>query len=162
MYEQDLRIKKYVNAVERRLRMPRAVRARVMSDFGSSISARREAGESVEEILESLGKPRQAAAELNEQMKEYVYRKSNWRYLFLSVAVVCGLFLLGELASMALVWYLTGNEAASLGVIGGADGPTAVFVTTPLAVPTEEVKFVLCLLGLAAGAFGYWRLKRLS
>ena len=142
--------------------MPRDVRARVMSDFGSSISARREAGEEVEEILDSLGSPRQAADELNEQMKEYVYRRSKWRYLFLLVAVVCGLFLLGELASMALVWYLTGNEAATLGVIGGADGPTAVFITTSVAVPTEEVKFALCLLGLAAGTFGYWKLKRLK
>lgn len=130
MYEQDLRIKKYVNAVEA--------------------------------ILESLGSPKQAAAELNEQMKEYAYRKSPWRYLFLTLAVVCGLFLLGELLSMALVWYMTGSEAASLGVIGGADGPTAVFVTTSMAVPTEEIKFALCILGLAAGVFGYWKLKRLK
>ena len=130
MYEQDLRIKKYVNAVEA--------------------------------ILESLGSPKQAAAELNEQMKEYAYRKSPWRYLFLTLAVVCGLFLLGELLSMALVWYMTGSEAASLGVIGGADGPTAGFVTTSMAVPTEEIKFALCILGLAAGVFGYWKLKRLK
>lgn len=162
MHEQDLGIKKYVNAVERRLRMPLEVRRRVMSDFGSSITARRETGETVEEILESLGSPKQAAAELNEQMKAYTYRKSPWRYLFLTAAVVCGLFLLGELASMALVWYMTGNEAASLGVIGGADGPTAVFITTSVAVPTEEVKFILCVIGLAIGGFGYWKLKRLK
>ena len=162
MYEQDLRIKKYVNAVERRLRMPREVRARVMSDFGSSISARREAGERVEDILESLGTPKKAAEELNEQMREYVYRKSPWRFLFLTVAVMCGVLLLGELASIALVWYLTGSEAASLGIIGGADGPTAVFVTTSVVVPTEEVKFALCILGLAAGTFGYWKLKRMK
>ena len=162
MYEQDSRIKKYVNAVERRLRMPLEVRARVMSDFGSSISARREAGESVENILESLGSPKQAAAELNEQMKEYVYRKSPWRFFFLAVAVVCGLHLLGELISMGLVWYLTGNEGAAIGIIGGADGPTAVFLTTSLEVPSEEVKFLLCVLGLAAGAIGYHRCKRLK
>ena len=88
--------------------------------------------------------------------------RNPWRFAFLTLAVICGLFLAGELVSMALVWYLTGNEAATLGIIGGADGPTAVFVTTQMAVPAEEVKFALCLLGLAAGVIGYRRLKRIK
>lgn len=162
MYEQDPRIKKYVNAVQRHLRMPWDVRTRVMSDFGSSVSARREAGESVEEILKSLGTPKQAARELNKQMKEYTYRKSPWRYVFLFLAVICGIILLGELFSMAVVWYMTGSEAATLGVIGGADGPTAVFVTTKVEGLPEEVKLALCIIGLAAGIFGYWKSKRLK
>lgn len=160
MYEQDLRIKKFVNAVERRLRMPLDVRARVMSDFGSSLSARREAGESVEDILESLGSPKKAAADLNEQMKEYTYRKSPWRFVFLALAVLCGLYLLGEAAAMVLVYLLTGSERAGMGVIGGADGPTSIFVATSVAVPTEQMKLLAALALLAVGAFGYWRLKR--
>lgn len=157
MYEQDQTIKKYVNAVERRLRMPVEVRARVMSDFGSSISARREAGESVEQILESLGTPKMAASELNEQMKEYTYAKSPWRFAFLGAALAGGLYLLGQLVSMVLVWLITGSEAASLGVIGGADGPTAIFVTTPVDGPTVEAKLLLSLVILAAGIFGYYK-----
>ena len=42
MNDQDKNIKKFLRAVERRLRFPRDVRERVMSDFSSSISARRE------------------------------------------------------------------------------------------------------------------------
>ena len=85
--------------------------------------------------------------------------RNPWRFAFLTLAVICGLYLAGELVSMGLVWYLTGSEAATLGILGGADGPTAVFVTTQTAVPAEEVKFALCLLGLASGVIGYRRLK---
>ena len=37
-------VKRYMNAVERKLRLPRDLRARVMSDLMTSISARREQG----------------------------------------------------------------------------------------------------------------------
>lgn len=162
MYEQDLKIKKYVNAVERRLRMPLNVRSRVMSDFGSSISARREAGESVEQILASLGTPKQAAAELNEQMKDYTYRKSPWRLAFLAAAVLGGLYLLSEILTMLIVYFITGSEAHTIGVIGGADGPTAVFVTSAIDSPTVEFVLAASVAALAIGAFGYWKLSHMK
>lgn len=162
MDKQDQRIKKYVNAVERRLNMPRDVRARVMSDFRSSISARREAGESVEEILESLGSPKEAAAELNRQMEEYTYKKSPWRFAFLGAAIIGGLYLLGELITMILVYAMTGSEAQSMGVIGGADGPTAIFVTSSADPFTTEVKIALSVAALAAGIFGFYKFSRMK
>lgn len=160
MNDQDKNIKKFLRAVERRLRFPRDVRGRVMSDFSSSISARREAGESVEEILNSLGSPKQAAAELNEQMREYTYVKSPWRFAFLGAAVGGGLYLLGEVVSMSLVYLITGSEAASIGVIGGADGPTAIFLTSCVDTPTAEMKILLSVIALAAGIFGFYKFSR--
>ena len=160
MNEQDLRLKKYVNGVERRLRMPADVRVRVMSDFSSSICARREAGESVEQILDSLGTPKKAAADLNEQMKEYTYVKSPWRFAFLAAAIAGGGYLLGKLLEMILVYALTGSEAASMGVIGGADGPTAIFVTTTVNAPTQEAKIAAGVIALAVGIFGYYKFSR--
>ena len=68
MTEAEKKMKRYVNAVERRLNLPREIKARVMSDFLSAISARREAGLTDEEILRELGSPKAAASELNEQM----------------------------------------------------------------------------------------------
>lgn len=135
MTEQQKKMKKYCNSVERRLNLPRDVKARVMTDFVSSIAARREAGESDEQIFAELGTPKEAAALLNDQMKEYAYRKSKWRWLALAVAVLAG----GRLVWSVLVsWLLTAlftvnmGESAGLGVIGGADGPTAIFLTTAL------------------------------
>ncbi len=68
MNRQDGQMKRYLRAVCRRLALPKRYRERVMSDFESSIQARREAGQSDEEIFQALGTPKQAAQELNTQM----------------------------------------------------------------------------------------------
>ena len=49
-------------------------------------------------------------------------------------------------------------EAASIGIIGGADGPTAVFLTGAPSSIAEPVLFVLLL---AAGLIGLICLKRI-
>ena len=41
-------VKRYVNAIERRLNLPWKVRVRVMSDVSTTMRARHEAGESYE------------------------------------------------------------------------------------------------------------------
>lgn len=149
-------VKKYVNAVERRLRLPWKLRARVMSDFSTSLSARKEAGESWEEIVQSLGTPEEAAAVLNEQMEEYTYRKSPWRFVFLGLAVLALLWLVPD-----LIWAMWINGVLNSGVIGGADGPTAVYVTGVEMVGESQWALRLALAAVAAGGlFGFWRLSR--
>ncbi len=56
---------------------------------------------------------------------------SNPKSMLLGAAAQLGVFLafFGAIAS----GQFTGNEAASIGIIGGADGPTAIFLTTKLA-----------------------------
>ena len=44
----EKKMKKYCNKVERKLNLPREIKVRVMTDFASSIEARREAGMSDE------------------------------------------------------------------------------------------------------------------
>lgn len=165
MTEAEKKMKKYVHAVERRLNLPRQLKARVMSDFSGSIQARRESGMTDEEIYAELGNPQKAAADLNEQMKEYTYRKSPWRFAFLACAVFGGVKLLGRLWVNLVYWLcimfmdirsqFVPNEAYSVGIIGGADGPTAIFVTTP-----DWVHTLLPAAALAAGLWGYWYFSR--
>ena len=105
MTQAEKKMKNYVNAVERRLNLPREIKARVMSDFQSSIVARREAGQTDEEIYAELGTPAKAAADLNEQMKDYTYRKSPWRFLFLGIAAIGGVRLLYD-GFVSLIGYV--------------------------------------------------------
>ena len=160
MTDAERKMKNYVNAVERRLDLPREIKARVMSDFSSSIQARRESGMSDAEIFAELGSAKEAAADLNEQMKEYTYRKSPWRFLFAAAAIYGAAELLGSL--VAWVAYLMiadpvlrAGEASTIGIIGGADGPTAIFVTTP-----DWMGYVLPLLALAVGICGFLYFSR--
>jgi len=164
MTDAEKKMKKYTNAVERRLNLPRPVRERVMSDFISSIAARREAGSSDEEIYVELGDAKKAAADLNEQMKEFAYRKSPWRFLFLFLAVAAGAKLAGGGIVFLVGQYFLHRTGMivqpvreSIGIIGGADGPTTVFLTTSF---TTGMEYAALGLVLAVGILGFLRLRR--
>lgn len=155
-------MKKYLRAVRRRLNMPKALKDRVMMDFASSIEARIEDGQSEEAILTELGNPKQAAAELNRQMLEYTYEKSSWRWGCLGLAIVSGLCLAYQgLPGLLLILFNEVNNAASVGIIGGADGPTAIFVTTsPDALLYTYGMSVLLLIMGVLGFIALSKLKR--
>lgn len=159
MTDSEKKMKKYCNAVERRLNLPREVKTRVMTDFRSSIQARQEAGMTDEQIIAELGTPQKVAADLNEQMKEYAYRKSPWRFAFAVLAIYGAWELLGSLIA-TIAWRVTVAsfpDAASVGIIGGADGPTSVFVT--YSVP-QWYHYVLPVLLLVVGIWGFRRLRK--
>jgi len=160
MTEQQKKMKKYCNAVERRLNLPRDVKVRVMNDFTSSIAARREAGETDEQIYAEFGTPKEAAALLNEQMKEYAYRKSKWRWLALAAALLGWLMLAynGVVGLLAHMLNAAINQNSSVGIIGGADGPTAIFVTSRVSVEGVVVWTILGVMGV----LGWWYLSRLK
>ena len=151
----------YLRAVRRRLNMPKDLKDRVMADFSSSIELRMESGQTKEEILAELGSAKQAAKELNRQMQEYTYKKSPWRWLCLALAIFSGLCLAYEgLAGLLLVLF---NKAynASVGVIGGADGPTAVFVTTNTSgrfFPSMGLYILLLVMGIV----GFLALRKIK
>ena len=151
----------YLRAVRRRLNMPKDLKDRVMADFSSSIELRMESGQTKEEILAELGSAKQAAKELNQQMQEYTYKKSPWRWLCLALAIFSGLCLAYEgLAGLLLVLF---NKAynASVGVIGGADGPTAVFVTTNTSgrfFPSMGLYILLLVMGIV----GFLALRKIK
>ena len=153
-----MNIEKYLKAVSRRLNLPKDVKERVMSDFVSSIRARQESGQSDEQILADLGSPEKAAAELNEQMKEFAYRKSLWRFFFAGVAAYGAAKILKLLLGQLLYWFMhipMRQETASIGVIGGADGPTAVFVTS-----SPATGHIVAVVLLVVGIWGFFRLCR--
>lgn len=132
MTEAEKKMKKYLRAVKRKLNLPSDVKKRVMTDFVSSIESRREAGKSDGEIYAELGSPAEAAAGLNEQMKEYAYSKSPWRWVCLALVIICALSLLfrGGLGLLAVVlsFFLYDPD---VGAIGSSDGPTQIFIAMP-------------------------------
>ena len=164
MTKQQKQMKRYMTAIERRLNLPRDVRARVMTDLQSSVAARREAGQTDGEIYAELGTPKAVAAELNEQMKEYAYKKSKWRWAALAAAAVAAVMLIFEGIIGLLVWLLnlTVNEGSSLGIIGGADGPTAIFVTGVTTTGSGDFTWMVWLLVLLMGILGWWKLSRIQ
>ena len=163
MTEQQKKMKKYVNAIRRNLNMPGEVKKRVMNDLICSIDARREAGQTDEEIYAELGLPKKVAEELNVQMGDYGYVKSPWRYACLALSILSGLVLLVNGLEALLTWTLfsfAAGETASVGIIGGADGPTAIFVTSSIEPLSAGGKALLARVCLVGGILGFRRLCR--
>ena len=140
--------------------MPKELRQRVLNDLKSSISSRLEAGQSLEEILQELGSPKEAAAELNRQMQEYTYRKSPWRWGCLVLMIVsflsfCFKGVLGLLAAL-----FNFHASHSIGIIGGADGPTAIFVTAPDGYYIKQI--VITAILFIMSILGFWSLSHIK
>ena len=88
-----------------------------------------------------------------EQTKEpSTYKKSPWRWACLALSAFSALCLVfGGLKNLLLVLFNKANNAASIGIIGGADGPTAIFVTSATrdtALPSEAIYILLLIMGL--------------
>lgn len=148
MTSEEKQMKKYIKAVKKRLNLPSDIKVRAMNDFVSSIQSRRENGKTDEEIFEELGQATNVAAELNEQLKEFTYVKSPWRWVCLVVAVLSAIGLIWKGIIGLVVYTLTRGESASIGIIGGADGPTAIFVATnPATIGPVIVPLILVILG---------------
>lgn len=157
---EERKMEKYLRAVRRRLNMPKAVKVRVIADFESSIQSRKEDGQTDAQIIAELGTPKKAAAELNEQMKAYTYRKSPWRWVCLALAALCVLCLAYRgLPGLLLMLFNKANNA-SVGIIGGADGPTAVFITT--SPDALLYSYGMAALLLVMGIIGFIALSRLK
>ena len=154
-------MKKYLASIARRLNMPKDVKERVMNDFQSSIRGRLEAGQTEQEVFAELGAPKKAAAELNEQMKDYTYIKSPWRWVCLAVIIGCILSLTFGGTLGVLLHVFNAALTDSVGIIGGADGPTAIFITTS----PDYQEYIwyqagITVLVLLMSVLGFWRLRR--
>ena len=156
-----MKLRKYLRVVRRRLDVPKQLKDRIMEDFVSSIDARKENGQEEAAILAELGAPKMAARELNQQMREYTYRKSPWRWVCLAVAILSGLCLAyqGLPGLLLMLFNKSYNAAASIGVIGGADGPTAIFVTTK---PSSTPLFMIYGSFILLGVVGFLLLRKVK
>ena len=91
------------------------------------------------------------------------YRKSPWRFLFAGTALLSGGWLIFCGALQCLKNYLplslSPGEASTIGIIGGADGPTAIFVTGVTSTgPDWDLILMAAILILSVLAF--FRLRR--
>lgn len=144
-------VKRYMNAIERRLRVDRPTRLRIMTELAGDFESRRESGQSDEQIMAELGTPAQVAAQFNAAFGAPRLDR-RWRWAFVAAAVLVA-------ALAVLPGLLAPGGAASVGVIGGVDGPTSIYVT---ASPMQNLVSIFpWLLGCAGGfLLPVWRRPR--
>lgn len=74
--------------------------------------------------------------------------------------VVGGLVLLGVIAPMIIGAILSSQSSGSVGIIGGADGPTAIFVVGTFGAGSVIIESVIGVLLVAVGIWGLIRCKK--
>lgn len=74
--------------------------------------------------------------------------------------VAGGLLLLSVIAPMIIGAILSSQPSSSVGIIGGADGPTAVFVVGTLGAGSVIIESVIGVLLVAVGIWGLIKCKK--
>ena len=95
---------------------------------------------------------------MSKTKKERDGRKSPWRFAFLALALV-GFWELAGGYLMMLILGITASfptKASTVGVIGGADGPTAIFVTSSV---QSWFQYVLAIAMIVVGIAGFVKLR---
>lgn len=119
---------KYIREVEKLLPLPSRAKKEVLRDLNEIFESASEHGESEKQVIQRLGSPEEFIRNLNEQIdlenfsREHQRKKSLLMILCIfMVSVVCfGIY--AVLKAMDIT--------RAIGIIGGADGPTAIFVTS--------------------------------
>ena len=128
--------KQYINRVMHHLHLPAELRTRVREDLTQDIRAALENGETMEQIINRMGKPNHLAAELEQNyLGECAPMPKRKKFLRVAaiIAIIASAFSLLSNGIKMLIINAISNEAASIGIIGGADGPTSIFVATSIA-----------------------------
>ncbi len=149
-------VNQYLKAIAKKLRLPKKIKQSVLSDLVTGMLARAEAGESMAEIMEDMGTPLQVAKGINEEMDDFVYVKSPWRWACMLLIVMSVMVLL--MHGYWGVWlFLSNGMLNKIGVIGDADGPTQIFVST--AVEGQVREMVTAGILLIMGVLGFVKLS---
>lgn len=112
----------YIKRVKRLLKVPRQKKREILRDLEEAFASAAEHGETEQQVLERLGTPEAFAAAMTESGDMAAFqRQRTLTGLWVSLAVSAAAF--GGWAAVTTAW------KTSLGIIGGADGPTVIFVT---------------------------------
>lgn len=148
----EKQLARYLRAVRRRLPLSGQMKDRVMDDLRSSINERREAGQTDAEIFAALGPAKQACGRAYRAAAGLRVPQKPLRFVCLGAAVLA--LLAGLLKTVTNL-----RGFASVGVIGGADGPTEIFIAGPQIFDWADV--IAAGIVLVLGFIGYLLLRRL-
>lgn len=140
---------KYIKEVEKLIPLPGRAKKEVLRDLEEAFASAAEHGETEEQVIQRLGSPKEFAENLNEQINFELFtqeHKKRKQMLIIVCTFIFSMLMFGLYAALKAA-ALT-REIGGIGIIGGADGPTAIFV----ADPGMDFSMVAVILGIAAFA----------
>ncbi len=140
---------KYIKQVKKRLAVPSSKRKTVLQDLEKTFASAAENGETEQQVIARLGTPEQFVAGIEKQLG--IDRAKYIKTRTIVSTVICL-----AVAVIGFSVYLTIQQEmiGAIGIIGGADGPTAIIVSGPgfdislLVLIVAAVALVLAVIGL--------------
>lgn len=152
--------KKFLSALRWGLRsLRKEEREQYVASYQELLSDMVENGMSQEEAVNAQGDVKQIAKEILENAPESARRKNRTGVLLVTLS---GILVLITLAELLIAQFFRSLDAVgSVGVIGGADGPTAIFVTTATYEGINPLHLLtLISIGITVGYFLWKRWKK--
>ena len=123
--------KQYIRQILRRIRVTDKTKRRIRADLLADIAAKEETGRTPQQIQAEMGGPEKVAAEFNAAFEGtdavLWYRRQRAAQ---AAAIVLAVVAAVEFLLSPGAWLLyIGLMGSGVGIIGGADGPTSVYVT---------------------------------
>ena len=151
----------YIKKVRRALLCSAKQKREIVRDLEEIFSSAAEHGESQAEVIARLGAPQDYARAMEESL-------GTDRKAILRRRALCAMIPPALLAPVFWLLYriarpFSYSEKMSVGIIGGADGPTSILITTSPASPyTAPILLTLCILCAAAAiaALVWYLIKR--
>ena len=124
----------FLKKLNRRLKcLKKAERKKYIEYYEEMISDIVESGGTEEEAIARQGNPEQIAREILSNSNPEYQKNRDWRGIALLISSV--ILLLASIVSAFILWGFKNKVTASIGIIGGADGPTSIFIAGNLGTP---------------------------
>lgn len=150
----------YIKKLEKALKTEPKIKEQIISDIRSDIEIRIANGESIENVIENLGSPKEVASEFNQSYPEYQSNKK--KHIFSVFAIISTVVAVVSLV-IGIIGRFAYMNSEQVSHIGGVDLPTEVIVTaepiSSLVIFDGLIKFSIVVFIIAILCVGYLILK---
>lgn len=161
----DLNSEKYIGEILKKIHVNRKTKKRLKEDLSQDIEEQLASGLSLNEVISLMGEPALIAAKIQES---YPYKsKSRLEKILLAVFISSGIISAFQFIGFLFTRYISlflgnmfGGSKASIGIIGGADGPTAIFISSSYKTLNIFVQFVFPAIFVVSGIVYFILRKR--
>lgn len=139
---------KYLRNVKANLHLDSKTKKRVIEGLRTEIEYATENGETIQEILNRMGKPEKMALSYNESYKnDYSYQKKRKYSIAKNISIISLLIMIALLLISVFIGIQNGGNY-SISYFGGVSNPISVEITNNPITIMDLIKYIACYIAI--------------
>lgn len=139
---------KYLRKVKANLHLDSKTKKRVIEGLRTEIEYATENGETIQEILNRMGKPEKTALSYNESYKnDYSYQKKRKYSIAKNISIISLLIMIALLLISVFIGIKIGGNY-SISCFGGVSNPISVEITNNPITIMDLIKYIACYIAI--------------